>query len=138
MRGAAHISESKKLAPGVQFLRDNTAAGNPPNTFIIVDTHSDEYTGMLQHTGGSAGGTNTTIREILMAYLGEECLKALKRASGAARSDNTERKTVNGRAPWCDLSARCRGGWRGVFMVSCGPAIRVTHHFEEVKALVRK
>ncbi|KAG2062431.1 hypothetical protein BDR04DRAFT_1123945, partial [Suillus decipiens] len=28
------------------------------------------------------------------------------------------------------------GGWTGVFMVSCGPAIRVTHHFEEVKALV--
>ncbi|KAG2028726.1 hypothetical protein BDR03DRAFT_988237, partial [Suillus americanus] len=52
MRGGAHVSESKKLAPGAEFIVRNTKAGLPPNTFLILDTHSDEYTGMLQHTGG--------------------------------------------------------------------------------------
>ncbi|KIK32561.1 hypothetical protein CY34DRAFT_110922 [Suillus luteus UH-Slu-Lm8-n1] len=45
-------------------------------------------------------------------------------------------KTLNGKAPWCDLTAKAGGGWRGLFMVSCGPAIRVSHHFEQVKSLV--
>ncbi|KAG2335983.1 hypothetical protein BDR05DRAFT_1006280 [Suillus weaverae] len=137
MRGAAHISESKKLAPGVEFMRRNIKAGFPPNTFVIIDTHSDEYTGMLQHTGGHTGGTSTTVSEIMMAYLGNEFLSGMQAASTAARCDQTASKTVSGKEPWCNLTARVRGGWRGVFMVSCGPAIRVSHHFEEVKALVR-
>ncbi|KAG1837986.1 hypothetical protein DFJ58DRAFT_734082 [Suillus subalutaceus] len=72
MRGGAHVNTSKKLAPGVEFIKCNIKAGFPPNTFLVVDTHSDEYTGMLQHTGGHAGGTNTTIIKILQAYLGED------------------------------------------------------------------
>jgi len=138
MRGGAHKSESKKLAPGAIFMDRNIKAGFPPNTFLVVDTHSDEYSGMLQHTGGHTGGTNTTITEILNAYLGEEFVKAMKRSSDAARSDKTVKKTVNGNTPWCDLTPNARGGWRGLFMVSCGPAIRVSHHFEAVKDLVEK
>ncbi|KAG1868953.1 hypothetical protein DFJ58DRAFT_723360 [Suillus subalutaceus] len=138
MCSGAHVSVLKKLAPGLQFLWDNTATGFPPNTFIVINTHSDEWTGMLQHTGGSAGGTSTSIGEIPMVYLGEECLDALMRLLIAARSHKTEHKMVNGRAPWCNLSAHGRGGWRGVFMVSCGPAIGVVHHFDQVMALVRE
>ncbi|KAG1759530.1 hypothetical protein EV702DRAFT_1247393 [Suillus placidus] len=136
MRGGAHVSESKKLAPGVEFINRNTKAGFPPNTFLVVDTHSDEYTGMLQHTGGHTGGTSTTITEILVAYLGQECLQAMQASSNLARSDKTVVKTINGNTPWCELTPGVRGGWRGVLMVSCGPAIRVSHHFEAVKALV--
>jgi hypothetical protein len=138
MRGAAHVSECRKLAPAVEFLTLNKKAGYPANTFIIVDTHSDEYSGMLQHTGGHGGGTSTTITEILMAYLGHEFLEAMTSSYAAARGDRTVLTTVNGRQPWCDLTARARGGWRGLFMVSCGPAIRVSHHFQEVKALVER
>ncbi|KAG2121485.1 hypothetical protein DEU56DRAFT_918171 [Suillus clintonianus] len=138
MRGGAHVSESRKLAPGVEFFRGNIAAGFPPNTFIIVDTHSDEYTGMLQHTGGHSGGTNTTITEILTAYLGADFLEMMKKSSDAARSDTTEIKTLRGNTPWCKLTPSARGGWRGLFMVSCGPAIRVSHHFFAVKELVQK
>jgi hypothetical protein len=136
MRGAAHVIESKKLAPAVQFLHHNILAGYPTNVFVVVDTHSDEFSGMLQHTGGHTGGTNTTITEILQAYLGKDFVKGMKASAIAARNDTTVRKTLNGKAPWCDLTAKARGGWRGLFMVSCGPAIRVSHHFEEVKALV--
>ncbi|KAG2029988.1 hypothetical protein BDR03DRAFT_987378 [Suillus americanus] len=136
MRGGAHASESKKLGPGVEFINRNIKAGFPPNTFLVVDTHSDEYTGMLQHTGGHSGGTNTTITEILMAYLGHDFIKSMTLSSDAARSDKTVNRTANGNTPWCDLTPGARGGWRGLFMVSCGPAIRVSHHFEAVKGLV--
>ncbi|KAG2335998.1 hypothetical protein BDR05DRAFT_953664 [Suillus weaverae] len=136
MRGAAHMIESRKLAPGIQFCHRNIVAGFPPNVFVVVDTHSDEFSGMLQHTGGHTGGTNATITEILKAYLGKEFVTAMKASADAARNDTTVCKTFNGKAPWCDVTAKARGGRRGLFMVSCGPAIRVSHHFEEVKALV--
>ncbi|KAG2029991.1 hypothetical protein BDR03DRAFT_1017652 [Suillus americanus] len=137
MRGGAQLSEAKKLAPGVEFMNRNINAGFPPNTFLVVDTHLDEYTGMLQHTGGHTGGTNTTITEILMANLGEDFVTSMKASSDAARRDRTVKTTVSGNMPWCDLTPKARGGWRGLFMVSCGPAIRVSHHFEAVKGLVR-
>lgn len=138
MRGGAHQSESKKLAPGVEFITRNLKAGCPPNIFLLVDTHSDEFTGMLQHTGGHTGGTSTTITEILLAYLGEKFLAMMRQSSTLARGDKTVVKTINGNNPWCNPTAGSRGGWRGLIMVSCGPAIRVSHHFEAVKALVER
>ncbi|KIK35615.1 hypothetical protein CY34DRAFT_16908 [Suillus luteus UH-Slu-Lm8-n1] len=136
MCGATHVIESKKLAPRVQFLYCNILAGFLPNVFVVVDTHSDEFSGMLQHTGGHTDGTNTIITEILQAYLGKDFVTRMKTLVIVARNDTTMRKTLNGKAPWCDFTANTRGGWRGLFMVSCGPAIRMSHHFEEVKALV--
>ncbi|KAG1847025.1 hypothetical protein DFJ58DRAFT_843341 [Suillus subalutaceus] len=137
MRGSAHVSESRKLANGLEFMRGNISRGFPPNTFIIVDTHSDEFTGMLQHTGGHTGGTNTTITEIVEAYLGTDFLKCMGEASDAARSDDSTLTTAKSTKPWCDLTAKARGGWRGLLLVSCGPAIRVSHHFESVLQLVK-
>ncbi|KAG1887457.1 uncharacterized protein F5891DRAFT_1199920 [Suillus fuscotomentosus] len=137
MRGAAHLSESRKLSDGLKFMRSNVGRGFPPNTFIVVDTHSDEFTGMLQHTGGHTGGTNTTITEIIEAYLGTEFLKCMGEASDAARTDNSTFTTAKSTKPWCDLTSRARGGWRGLLLVSCGPAMRVSHHFESVLKLVK-
>jgi hypothetical protein len=138
MRGSAHVSESRKLADGLKFMRSNINRGFPPNTFIIVDTHSDEFTGMLQHTGGHAGGTNTTITEIVEAYLGTDFLKCMGESSDAARSDDSALATAKMTKPWCDLTAKARGGWRGLLLVSCGPAIRVSHHFDCVLKLVKR
>jgi hypothetical protein len=138
MRGAAHVTESKKLANAIQFFHRNILAGCPPNVFVVVDTHSDEFSGMLQHTGGHTGGANTTITEIMKAYLGNDFVGGMRASADAARKDTSVRKTLNGKVPWCDLTPKARGGRRGVFMVSCGPAIRVMHHFEQVRALVDK
>jgi hypothetical protein len=138
MRGAAHVVESRKLAPGMEFFRRNFRAGFPPNVFIVIDTHSDEFSGMLQHTGGHSGGTSTTITEIIQAYLGEEFMAMMRASATRARNDTTVLKTLNGKTPWCNLTANSRGGRRGLFMVSCGPAIRVSHHFDQVKLLVEK
>ncbi|KAG1724057.1 uncharacterized protein EDB91DRAFT_1255428 [Suillus paluster] len=136
--GGAHVSQSRKLAEGVSFMKCNIEAGFPPNTFVIVDTHSDEYSGMLQHTGGHTGGTNTTITEIVTAYLGEEFLKGTANTSLAARSDKTVVTTKTGQEPWCKLTPNARGGRRVLMLVSCGPAIRVHHHFESMVELVDK
>ncbi|KAG1740741.1 uncharacterized protein EDB91DRAFT_1248135 [Suillus paluster] len=87
MRRNTHGHESRKLVPSIEFVQRNTKAGFPPNTFVIIDTHSDKYSGMLQHTGGHSGmlqhtgghsgGTNTTITEITAAYLGAELLQSM-------------------------------------------------------------
>lgn len=94
MRGAAHLSESRKLSDGLKFMRSNVGRGFPPNTFIVVDTHSDEFTGMLQHTGGHTGGTNTTITEIIEAYLGTEFLKCMGEASDAVYHSKVDEAVV--------------------------------------------
>jgi len=99
MFGGAYKSEAKKLAPGVEFINRNIKAGFPPNTFLVINTHLDKYTGMLQHTGGHTGRANTTITEILLAYLGEDFVKMMKRSSNAARSNRTVKKTLNGSTP---------------------------------------
>ncbi|KAG2062543.1 hypothetical protein BDR04DRAFT_1165032 [Suillus decipiens] len=68
---------------------------------------------MLQHTGGPTGGINTSIREILAAYLGEECWRALKEASVTARTDKTRRveRSVHGQLwPGNQSDAPFRGG----------------------------
>ncbi|KAG1823147.1 hypothetical protein EV424DRAFT_1346478 [Suillus variegatus] len=92
--------------------------------FIGFDTHSDEFTGILQHTGGHTGGTSTTITEILMVYLGEQFLSIIGQSSTVAKSNKTVVKTIN------------RNGQRVLIMVICGPTIRVSHNFEAVKVLV--
>ncbi|KAG2339798.1 hypothetical protein BDR05DRAFT_950951 [Suillus weaverae] len=74
MYSVAHIIESKKLAPEIQFCHCNILAGFLPNVFIVINTHSNKFSGMLQLTGGHTGDTNTTIMEILQAYLRKKLL----------------------------------------------------------------
>ncbi|KAG1820766.1 hypothetical protein EV424DRAFT_1347028 [Suillus variegatus] len=132
----AHLSKLKKLAPGIDFISHNIEAGSPPNVFLIMDIHSDKFSDMLQHTRGHMSGTSTSLTKILTVYLGEEFLRVMQQSSRIARSDKKVMKTINGNKPWCNLTACAQGGWRGVIMVSCGPAIRVSHHFKAVKVLV--
>ncbi|KAG1725722.1 uncharacterized protein EDB91DRAFT_1254660 [Suillus paluster] len=132
-----HQSEARKLVPGATFMQRNIEAGFPPNTFVLVNTHSDKYSGMLQHHGAHDGGTDTTIAEITAAYL-SDFLNSMVHASHAARSDKTEITTKRGKKPWTDLTPKVRGGRRGLMLVSCGPAIRVRHHFDSIVELVQK
>ncbi|KAG2741504.1 hypothetical protein P692DRAFT_20750781 [Suillus brevipes Sb2] len=83
------------------------------------------------------GGTNTTVTEIVEAYLGKDFLKCMGESSDAARNDNSAPTTAKTTKQWCDLTAKTRGGWRVLLLVSCGPAIRVSHHFECVLKLVK-
>ncbi|KAG1850842.1 hypothetical protein DFJ58DRAFT_661827 [Suillus subalutaceus] len=42
-----------------------------------------------------------------------------------------------GGTPWCDTTPKARGGRRGLILVTCGPAIRVSHHFDSLLKLVK-
>ncbi|KAG1764977.1 hypothetical protein EV702DRAFT_1204791 [Suillus placidus] len=137
MKAGAHLKESRRLAFPSQFITTSILESIPSNTFVIMDTHSDEYTGMLQHTGGASGGTNTTAAEIIEAYLGKQFIKAMKMASLHARNDESLETTIKGNAPWCDTTPKARGGRRGLILVTCGPAMRVSHHFDSLLTLVK-
>jgi hypothetical protein len=138
MKAGAHEKQSRLLKIPSNFITTSIMENNPSNTFVIMDTHSDEYTGMLQHTGGASGGTNTTAAEIIEAYLGKQFIKAMKMAASFARDDNSVETTIKGGAPWCDTTPKARGGRRGLILVTCGPAIRVSHHFESLLKLVKE
>jgi hypothetical protein len=138
MKSGAHTKESRRLAFPSQFITASILENIPSNTFVIMDTHSDEYTGMLQHTGGSSGGTNTTAAEIIEAYLGKQFIRAMKMSSSHARDDTSLETAVMGGVPWCDVTPKARGGRRGLIIVSCGPAMRVNHHFDSLLTLVKE
>lgn len=138
MKAGAHEKQSRLLKIPSDFITTSILENVPSNTFVIMDTHSDEYTGMLQHTGGASGGTNTTAAEIIQAYLGKQFLKAMKIASKHAREDKSAETTIKGSAPWCDTTPKARGGRRGLILVTCGPAIRVSHHFDSLLKLVKE
>jgi hypothetical protein len=138
MKAGAHTSQSRWLETPSNFITTSILQNVPSNTIVIMDTHSDEYTGMLQHTGGPAGGTNTTAAEIIEAYLGKPFLRAMKMAASHARDDKSVETTIKGGTPWCDTTPKARGGRRGLIIVSCGPAMRVNHHFDSLLALVKE
>ncbi|KAG1818577.1 uncharacterized protein BJ212DRAFT_1479583 [Suillus subaureus] len=102
-----------------------------------MDTHSDEYTGMLQHTGGASGGTNTMAAEIIEAYLSKQFIKAMKIALSYARDDKLVETTIKGNVPWCDTTPKAKGGRQGLILVTCGPATQVSHHFDSLLMLVK-
>ncbi|KAG2352390.1 hypothetical protein BDR07DRAFT_1384333 [Suillus spraguei] len=137
MKAGAHTSQSRWLETPSNFITTSILQNVPSNTIVIMDTHSDEYTGMLQHTGGPAGGTNTTAAEIIEAYLGKPFLRAMKMAASHARDDKSVETTIKGGTPWCDTTPKARGGRRGLIIVSCGPAMHINHHFDSLLALVK-
>ncbi|KAG2126263.1 uncharacterized protein EDB93DRAFT_1257638 [Suillus bovinus] len=137
MKAGACQQQSRMLEIPSNFITTSILENIPSNTFVIMDTHSDEYTGMLQHTGGASGGTNTTAAEIIEAYLGKKFIKAMRMAASHARDDKSVETTIKGSAPWCDTTPKARGGRRGLILVTCGPAIRVSHHFDSLLTLVK-
>ncbi|KAG1829563.1 hypothetical protein DFJ58DRAFT_737265 [Suillus subalutaceus] len=138
MKAGAHDKQSRLLTIPSNFITTSMLENVPSNTFVIMDTHSDEYTGMLQHTGGASGGTNTTAAEIIQAYLGKKFIAAMRFASKNAREDESVETTAMGGTPWCDTTPKARGGRRGLILVTCGPAIRVSHHFDSLLKLVKE
>jgi hypothetical protein len=136
MRKSAHVAEVKKLTPANDFLEHSVKDRMPANTFVLLDTHSDELTGHLQHSGGQTNPMHTTVGELVTAYLGKPLLANMVRCSQAAKQDDGARFKLSGSKPWCEITTKSRGGRRGLFLVTCGPAIRQPNHFDEVHKLV--
>ncbi|KAG1847023.1 hypothetical protein DFJ58DRAFT_730351 [Suillus subalutaceus] len=119
-------SESKNLGGGIELMHKAIKAGCPPNYFVVIDTDSDEF----------AKG-NAVVSDVVAKSLGKEFMECMGAASSAARGDTAVNVTATGNKPWCDLTAKSRGGRRVLLLVGSHPAIRLRHHFESLVALVK-
>lgn len=121
------MSEHKNLADGIELIHKAIKAGCPPNSFVMIDTDSDEI------AEGSA-----SISDVVAKSLGEEFIECMGEASSAASGDATVNITATGKKPWCDLTAKARGGRRALLLVGGHPAVRFRHNFESLVSLVEK
>lgn len=129
-------SSSKKLIDNVQFIKDKTMGGMPPNMVVVIDTHSDSFSGYLQVGGGLTAPKAINVGEMIRDFVTQEVLQSMCSASTLARSQQTELRVASGKAPWCDVSMSTRGGWRGAIISSCGPSMLTKTHFFFVAKLV--
>ncbi|KAG2060956.1 hypothetical protein BDR06DRAFT_966776 [Suillus hirtellus] len=121
-----HTSKFKNLADGIELIHKAIKAGCPPNSFVIINTDSDEVT-----------KGNAVVSDIVAKSLGEEFLEYMGVASSVAKSDATVNITATRKKPWCDLTVKARQGWRVLLLVGSHPTIRFPHHFESLMALVK-
>ena len=120
----------------VNFVKKSIADGRPANLIVVLDTHSDTFTGQLQTTGGLTGvGSNLTLPDLVRSYVGDAILQEMMHASGVARSYHSFLEISPGVAPWADITPKARGGWRVMVMVSCGSSVRIPMHWDYIKQL---
>jgi hypothetical protein len=128
----ARSAQPKNLGKTIDFLEDSEV---PPDVFVVLDTHSNAF-GLLQHEGGATGGKSAPINEvcsssissdhlinyqslctqIITGFLGHDLLKAI----------GPEQKAAN------------RVGFRGLLLMTCGPALSDPLHFKTTCSLVTK
>jgi hypothetical protein len=119
-----------------QFIHNSMSQGRPANLVIVLDTHSDAFSGQLQATGGLTGvSTTLTLPDLVRTYVGDNILEEMARASALARSYTGVHEISPGVAPWADITPRVRGGWRVMVMVACGSAVRQPVHWDYITQL---
>ncbi|KAF9235310.1 hypothetical protein BU15DRAFT_64976 [Melanogaster broomeanus] len=79
----------------------------------------------------SKPGQHAAAPDLLNAFIGSAFLGAAKEVSQEALRQGPTNVTT-----WYNRSAHWRGGWRCLVLATCGPAMRVPHHFDSVKKLV--
>ena len=120
-----------KMSSARQFVERSIRSHFPANSFIIIDTHADTHTGELQWGVGADGAYTAPASNLLDNFCGSRFLKTMQAASNEARAF-----TAPTDPGWYNNSPTFRGGWRGLFVASCAPAIRVANGFNELKRLV--
>ena len=119
-------------------MRDKLSKKFPPNLIVLVDTHADNFSGYLQHAGGTTGRQSTTLGNLVKEYVSMDIMNLAAEASKSARLKRDNLTSPRGNVPWCDITATTRGGWRGLALASCGSAILSAHHYEDVRGLITK
>jgi hypothetical protein len=123
----------------VDFIKKSMSDGRPANVIIVLDTHSDTFSGQLQATGGLTGvSTTLTLPDLVRTYVGDTVLQEMTRASAKARSYNIVHEVSPGVVPWADITPKVRGGWRVMVMVSCGSSVRQPVHWDYITQLFTK
>jgi hypothetical protein len=139
MKKGGEGAVSKNQDSHSDFIKKSMSEGRPPNLVIVLDTHSDTFSGQLQTTGGLTGvSTTLTLNDLVRGYVGESTLQEMMRVSEIARSYNLIHEISPGITPWADISPKVRGGWRVMVMVSCGSSVRIPMHWEYISQLFKK
>lgn len=121
----------KETAVGASFVARSIRSNVPANCFLVIDTHSDSHSGGLQWGGGMTAPKAGPPSDVLSQFCGAKFFKAMESASNAARNVGPPQKQG-----WYEDSPFLRGGWRGLFVVSCAPVVRVRGAFCDMKKLV--
>ena len=130
---------SKNTNTQLDFIRKSTNEGRPSNLIIILDTHSNTFTGQLQVAGGLTGESTTlTLPHLVKSYVVVETLQEMASASQAARSSSLVLEVSPGVTPWGNITPKVRGGWRVLIMVSCGSSVKIPMHWEYITQLFKK
>ena len=130
---------SKNTNTQLDFIRRSTNEGRPSNLIIVLDTHSDTFTGQLQVSGGLTGvSTTLTLPDLVKGYVGVDTLEEMASASEAARNSSLVLEVSPGVTPWGNITPKVRGGWRVLIMVSCGSAVKIPMHWEYITHLFQK
>lgn len=126
----------KKNDTHLDFIHKHMKDGRLPNMIIVLDTHSDTFSGELQATGGLTGPSTTlTLPDLVRKYVGDPILEEMRKASASARSYTLIPEIRPGVEPWADITPKVRGGWRVMVMVSCGSAVRSPAHWNYINQL---
>ena len=138
MKKGAEGTVAKHRDGHSNFIKKSIRESRPPNLVIVLDTHSDTFSGQLQATGGLTGvSTTMTLPDLIKTYVGEGILQEMVEAWKLARSYNIIHEVSPGLAPWADITPKVRGGWRVMIMVSCGSAVKQPNHWEYITQLLR-
>lgn len=113
----------KKGDAHTNFLNHFIDQGRAPNLIVVIDTHSDSWSGQLQTAGGSGGEHHLTLLVLLQNYVGGPVMDRMAASSTQARHYNTVHEISPGVAPWADITPKTRGGWKVVIMPVCGSTV---------------
>lgn len=125
-----------KQSKSTKFLQRAWECGLPGNTIIILDSHSDPFTGEVQTSKG--GKHYAAILDVLKTCLGSSVLREMARASTVARGWCKKIQLENGDRPWPQVSPKVRGGWRVLIILACGATITVDGAWKGLKKLIEE
>jgi hypothetical protein len=67
------------------FIKKSISEGQPANLIVMVDTHSDTFSGQLQMMDGLTGvSTTLSLSDLVRGYVGDLTLQEMMQASALA------------------------------------------------------
>jgi len=121
------------MAKAVEFIQRSVQSRAPANTFIVLDTHSDAETGFLQCSGGQRNPKYVMASEVVENFGGVDLPAAMRTAAEQALGAEPPKEV-----DWYSDSAFSRGGWRGLLLATCSPAMQVDASFKDLRGLVEQ
>lgn len=133
LRTGGEKRAEKGMKKCLDFIKRSVRSDVPANVFFVIDTHSQDGTGLILTEDENRGARHSLPSECVRDYAGMQFLQAMHSAAELAR--NAPR---NERDLWYDASAFSRGGFRGLFLVTCSPTMKVKRSFEDLRGLVEQ